>query len=141
MLTGSTFSQTLRKAAPILSRRFFSCSHKQIPRSFTTHVPTPSPRATHTQVFRHALQQKRLVSRTARRNVEATFPPELPYTNEEIARHAVKKSSHFPDTSSNVVAYWLLGSAASVFGIVIFGGWTRLTESGSETRILHTIHR
>lgn len=32
--------------------------------------------------------------------------------------------------SDKSVAYWLLGSAASVFGIVIFGGLTRLTESG-----------
>lgn len=40
------------------------------------------------------------------------------------------KSSSFPDTSSKSVAYWLLGSAASVFGIVVFGGLTRLTESG-----------
>ncbi|KAI0867641.1 cytochrome c oxidase assembly protein COX15 [Hypoxylon argillaceum] len=37
----------------------------------------------------------------------------------------------FPETtSSKSVAYWLLGSAASVFGIVVFGGLTRLTESG-----------
>ncbi|KAI8628429.1 putative cytochrome c oxidase assembly protein [Xylariaceae sp. FL1651] len=36
----------------------------------------------------------------------------------------------FPTTSSKSVAYWLLGSAASVFGIVVFGGLTRLTESG-----------
>lgn len=36
----------------------------------------------------------------------------------------------FPETSSKGVAYWLLGSAASVFGIVVFGGLTRLTESG-----------
>lgn len=36
----------------------------------------------------------------------------------------------FPKTSSKGVAYWLLGSAASVFGIVVFGGLTRLTESG-----------
>lgn len=36
----------------------------------------------------------------------------------------------FPKTSSKSVAYWLLGSAASVFGIVVFGGLTRLTESG-----------
>jgi heme a synthase len=36
----------------------------------------------------------------------------------------------FPATSSKSVAYWLLGSAASVFGIVVFGGLTRLTESG-----------
>jgi cytochrome c oxidase assembly protein subunit 15 len=40
------------------------------------------------------------------------------------------KSSSWPETSSKSVAYWLLGSAASVFGIVIFGGLTRLTESG-----------
>lgn len=40
------------------------------------------------------------------------------------------KTSSFPDTSSKSVAYWLLGSAASVFGIVVFGGLTRLTESG-----------
>ena len=40
------------------------------------------------------------------------------------------RTSHFPDTNSNVVAYWLLGSAASVFGIVVLGGLTRLTESG-----------
>jgi heme a synthase len=40
------------------------------------------------------------------------------------------KVSSFPDTSSNTVGYWLMGSAASVFGIVIFGGLTRLTESG-----------
>ena len=36
----------------------------------------------------------------------------------------------FPETSSKTVAYWLLGSAASVFGIVVWGGLTRLTESG-----------
>ena len=36
----------------------------------------------------------------------------------------------FPETNNRNVAYWLLGSAASVFGIVVFGGLTRLTESG-----------
>lgn len=41
-----------------------------------------------------------------------------------------RKKSFFPDASSNTVAYWLLASAASVFGIVVFGGLTRLTESG-----------
>ena len=44
--------------------------------------------------------------------------------------HAIPKN-RFPETSSKGVAYWLLGSAASVFGIVVFGGLTRLTESGS----------
>ena len=32
--------------------------------------------------------------------------------------------------TSPAVAYWLLFSAASVFGIVVLGGLTRLTESG-----------
>lgn len=43
---------------------------------------------------------------------------------------AKRAKSSFPETSTKSVAYWLLGSAASVFGIVIFGGLTRLTESG-----------
>lgn len=36
----------------------------------------------------------------------------------------------FPDTSSKPVGYWLIGSAGLVFGIVVLGGLTRLTESG-----------
>ncbi|KAK4462749.1 cytochrome oxidase assembly protein-domain-containing protein [Cladorrhinum samala] len=40
------------------------------------------------------------------------------------------KSSSFPETNAKSVGYWLIGSAVSVFGIVIFGGLTRLTESG-----------
>ncbi|KAI5286012.1 Cytochrome c oxidase assembly protein cox15, partial [Ascosphaera acerosa] len=39
-------------------------------------------------------------------------------------------SKSWPDVSDKKVGYWLLGSAASVFGIVVFGGLTRLTESG-----------
>lgn len=51
-------------------------------------------------------------------------------TRSEREDGSKNKDSLFPDTSSNTVAYWLLGSAASVFGIVVFGGLTRLTESG-----------
>jgi len=29
-----------------------------------------------------------------------------------------------------VVGYWLAGTSAAVFGIIVFGGLTRLTESG-----------
>lgn len=43
---------------------------------------------------------------------------------------ASKAKSSFPQVSDKSVAYWLLGSAVSVFGIVVFGGLTRLTESG-----------
>ncbi|KAK4145204.1 cytochrome oxidase assembly protein-domain-containing protein [Dichotomopilus funicola] len=38
--------------------------------------------------------------------------------------------SSSPGTNAKVVGYWLVGSALSVFGIVVFGGLTRLTESG-----------
>ncbi|ETS78359.1 hypothetical protein PFICI_10421 [Pestalotiopsis fici W106-1] len=48
----------------------------------------------------------------------------------EAASSKSAKSSSWPETSSKSVAYWLLGSAVSVFGIVVFGGLTRLTESG-----------
>ncbi len=47
-----------------------------------------------------------------------------PQAAQELAKSA------WPKTTSKGVAYWLLGSAASVFGIVVFGGLTRLTESG-----------
>lgn len=47
-----------------------------------------------------------------------------------VEEGATKAKSSFPQVSDKSVAYWLLGSAASVFGIVIFGGLTRLTESG-----------
>lgn len=40
------------------------------------------------------------------------------------------KTSSFPEVSSRSVGRWLLFSAASVFGIVVFGGLTRLSESG-----------
>jgi cytochrome c oxidase assembly protein subunit 15 len=57
----------------------------------------------------------------------------LSQTVQQTASQQAKSStssSSFPKTSSKSVAYWLLGSAASVFGIVVFGGLTRLTESG-----------
>jgi heme a synthase len=41
-----------------------------------------------------------------------------------------RKRGFFPETSSRTVGYWLLGSAGLVFGIVVLGGLTRLTESG-----------
>ncbi|KAK1059572.1 Cytochrome c oxidase assembly protein cox15 [Friedmanniomyces endolithicus] len=48
----------------------------------------------------------------------------------QAAPSTTPKPSSFPTTSTPTVAYWLLASATSVFGIVVFGGLTRLTESG-----------
>lgn len=47
-----------------------------------------------------------------------------------IEEGAAKVKAGMPKISHKSVAFWLLGSAASVFGIVVFGGLTRLTESG-----------
>ena len=49
-------------------------------------------------------------------------------------------ASFFPEESTKHVGYWLLGSAASVFGIVVFGGLTRLTESGSVVLGIRKVH-
>lgn len=48
---------------------------------------------------------------------------------DQVCEDATRRA-FFPEISSKIVAYWLLGSAASIFGIVVFGGLTRLTESG-----------
>lgn len=54
----------------------------------------------------------------------STQPPQ------QGASDKAESKSSFPETSDKVVGYWLVGSAVSVFGIVVFGGLTRLTESG-----------
>ncbi|KUI53125.1 Electron transfer protein 1, mitochondrial [Cytospora mali] len=62
-----------------------------------------------------------------------TASPTLQHTvdlADDVKEKAKSKTSSFPETSSKSVAYWLLGSAVSVFGIVVWGGLTRLTESG-----------
>ncbi|KAF4992818.1 hypothetical protein FDECE_13604 [Fusarium decemcellulare] len=57
---------------------------------------------------------------TAAEHVSARAAPSI--------SQAAKKA--WPETNSKGVGYWLIGSAVSVFGIVVFGGLTRLTESG-----------
>lgn len=90
-------------------------------------------RAPSTCILRHA-------SFVFRRSSSSSPKRQAPLaaTNVEVTRdlppkedaESKTKSSSFPETNSKSVAYWLLGSAASVFGIVVFGGLTRLTESG-----------
>ena len=60
-----------------------------------------------------------------------------------LSRNAqvVGHQSRFPDVSDKSVAYWLLASAASVFGIVVFGGLTRLTESGYELFVVEQVEK
>lgn len=119
----------LRRAAPRLSRDFFIC-HQCRKQS----IP----------LGRLKLPVKANVNRTIRFNSGTAAFPEAntiknsplgslskTITNVEKEKALPRpRKGFFPKTSSNGVAYWLLGSAASVFGIVVFGGLTRLTESG-----------
>lgn len=125
MQSPTAFVWALQKAAPILSKRFFSA--RQCTKSttiWTSYKPIRSSTnitSSKTNTFKHAFRnQKKHNSTISLSQAEAP--------SSETATRA--KTSSFPDTSSNTVGYWLLGSAASVFGIVIFGGLTRLTESG-----------
>lgn len=83
------------------------------------------------------------LARTSRRLASTAAEPESPLgslsSNISKSANLARKtssarrsgpSSSFPETNAKAVGYWLVGSAVSVFGIVIWGGLTRLTESG-----------
>jgi cytochrome c oxidase assembly protein subunit 15 len=132
----------LRRAASKLSTDFFIC-HQYL--NIARRTPLPS---------RLQLPIKSNISRAIRFNSSAAAFPDpgkfgkatpLSSLGKKLGKHGEKqyekriaresaeetaKNKFFPDTTSKSVAYWLLGSAASVFGIVVFGGLTRLTESG-----------
>jgi cytochrome c oxidase assembly protein subunit 15 len=120
----ASFMPGLRRAAPRLAKGFFDCRHGAKPSVFSPlRVQTKSafetirfynstaPLKSNTAVF-----EKTPLSALSQKIGEAPNSP------------AAKKA--WPQTSSRGVAYWLLASAASVFGIIVFGGLTRLTESG-----------
>ena len=120
---------SLRRATPRLSKQFFSCS--QCART----VPKGRPTTPYLNAFRSSTRRTIASSGDAVASPSGT-PSTLSSLSRSINQKAGRtkmsaRSSFFPETSDKVVAYWLLGSAASVFGIVVFGGLTRLTESGS----------
>ncbi|MCJ1430766.1 Cytochrome c oxidase assembly protein cox15 [Xylographa pallens] len=125
----STFP-LLRRAAPRISKEFFTCQaarhaalrHRNvqqvleslpIQRAFRSGKPRTQTAALGVEIAQDAASPLSSLSRTIRNVKEET-----------------SRKSFFPETSDKAVAYWLLGSAASVFGLVVFGGLTRLTESG-----------
>ncbi|KAI1341279.1 COX15-CtaA-domain-containing protein [Xylariaceae sp. FL0016] len=87
------------------------------------------PQPASSPILRSLRQSPRFASTAPRRPPSNFFSTKVATeAYDDAFRKAAKRS--FPETSSKSVAYWLLGSAASVFGIVVFGGLTRLTESG-----------
>ena len=114
----------IRRAAPRLSRDFFIC-HQCVKQS------RPAMRQIRAPQKSSLARNVRFNSTVSSGNISHTSTP-LSSLSQTIshAEGRVGSKKFFPETSSKGVAYWLLGSAASVFGIVVFGGLTRLTESG-----------
>lgn len=106
----------LRRAAPRLTRDLFTCRHV---------CKSPPPKKLSKRLFGSSI---------SRHSADGVLRrPDVVSLLDAVARPRPSsgvKTGYFPETSDKSVAYWLLGSAASVFGIVVFGGLTRLTESG-----------
>jgi cytochrome c oxidase assembly protein subunit 15 len=123
----ASFVPGLRRAGSKLSRDFFIC-HQCQARAL---APCVSRSAGESTVLRSIRFQSNTAPFSQGGSLSVGVAPPLASLSQSIGsaeRTASKK--FFPEASSRSVAYWLLGSAASVFGIVVFGGLTRLTESG-----------
>ena len=121
----------LRRAAPRIAGLCFQCSqYRCVPRVLTQ--PNLLEEASFKSIRAFETSTRRASSATSSNfGSETGSSSPLSVLGKSIAQRAEKtKWGFFPRTSQKSVAYWLLGSAASVFGIVIFGGLTRLTESG-----------
>ena len=129
--TMTSLLPVLRQVAPKLTKRLFEFSH----RPSVSHLglrsqhlrATSSPSINLRTLAKPASRFSSGFSQDAATFGERTSPLGSLGTSFQGSE---SQSSRFPETSSKVAAYWLLGSAASVFGIVVFGGLTRLTESG-----------
>ncbi|QYS95654.1 Cytochrome c oxidase assembly protein [Trichoderma simmonsii] len=110
----AVFAAGLRRAALQMPSRFFVCNQclRQAPRR--------SPSTILNIVRSRGYADAKPLDSLAAQNASAV-----------ASQVQAKASKAFPKkTTSKAVAYWLIGSAASCFGIVVWGGLTRLTESG-----------
>ena len=121
---------TLRRAAPRLTRRYFTCRQCQqsSSRPNLRNDQKASPRSPFSRSFGSSSLRSSAASSDSMVPKLQTASPLSSLS--ETLRSSQTRARFFPEVSDKVVAYWLLGSAASVFGIVVFGGLTRLTESG-----------
>ncbi|KAI9672966.1 MAG: Cytochrome c oxidase assembly protein cox15 [Caeruleum heppii] len=138
MASFSTMTPLLRRLAPRISRDSLicrQCLHQPHPPLIPSYRPLRNSSTSST--FKHAKSNSTHAP-------SAHAYPEANPTKSTSPLSSLSKSINltsatgrrtcrakfFPETNDRAVAYWLLGSAASVFGIVVFGGLTRLTESG-----------
>lgn len=112
----SAFLPAFRRVALQAPSRFFVCNQ----------CLRQGPRAPSTSRILNAAQSRFFAA-------NATGPVNA-LAAEAAAKASVSSKYVFPKTTSKAVGYWLIGSAVSVFGIVVWGGLTRLTESGYVAR-------
>ncbi|EDN09912.1 cytochrome c oxidase assembly protein [Histoplasma capsulatum] len=122
-------SPMFRSLAPRVSKEFFTC--RQCLRK-NSQFGVSSQRWMSVLPFRTTLGPKvtSLTSSVRMPGSSILRFASFTYTAKPAGNGSSAGKSKYPDVSDKVVAYWLLGSAASVFGLVVFGGLTRLTESG-----------
>lgn len=84
-----------------------------------------------------ALRQSRAAPLARFQSTKAKVSEQVKAVSEDGAKAYANAGKNAPSgkrlpefTTSRAVGLWLLGSAVSVFGIIVFGGLTRLTESG-----------
>ena len=130
----STFP-LLRRAAPRISKEFFTCQaarHTALRHRNVQQVLESLPIQ---RTFRSGKPRTQTALLGARVAPEAVSPLSSLSRTIRNVREKTSRKAFFAETSDKAVAYWLLGSAASVFGLVVFGGLTRLTESGYGDRV------
>ncbi|KAJ5612494.1 Cytochrome c oxidase assembly protein COX15 [Penicillium lagena] len=119
-----------RTLAPRLSRDLFTCrqclrNQGLAAKPLRRYHAVPSPQTRVRSTILNSKNRQFFTSSLRKSATASTFESAAANGAKEA-----KSTSSFPGVSDKSVAYWLLGSAASVFGIVVFGGLTRLTESG-----------
>ena len=122
----------IRQAAPKLARQLFQCSRHRCHGSTGLRSALLLPKASPSYIRTFKSSPPRLSEATSSdvASKPKSSSPLSSLSMSILAKRQRGKARFFPETSEKLVAYWLLGSAASVFGIVVFGGLTRLTESG-----------
>ena len=149
MASFSPIHPLLRQAAPRLTRHFFAsrqCPQKpsrlQTQNRLLSQQPFKSKRQTaFLQAFRS--QSTTATDVAAGAGLREESPARLGRLTNRLKNgfstlkenltpdeSPAERGKYYPKLTRKIVAYWLIGSAASVFGLVVFGGLTRLTESG-----------
>lgn len=116
----SPFSLGARRLASQLPSKFFVCNQcllRQAPR-------TPA------STILNVVRSRSISTETASATPLGKLAQEMSSRAAHSTTEKLASGKRFPNANPKGVGYWLIGSAISVFGIVVWGGLTRLTESG-----------